>query len=259
MTPTRREVLQTAGALLASAGLGSAAAPALGMIFPTKRPVPPEAISMYPSGIKFLPDGVGLPNMTPEGYDSVQDKILPVAMDLARQGAQAISIMGTSLTFYKGAAFNQALSDSVHKATGLPATTMSTGVVEGLRAMGGKRLAVATAYNEVVNERLRIFLQESGFEVLVLKGLGLVEMADPGKVSNQELEKFGVGVHAMAPKADAMLVSCGGLRTLELIAPWEKQCKVPVVSSMPHGLWAAVRLLGLKGTAPGFGSLLAKG
>jgi arylmalonate decarboxylase len=259
MTRTRREVLQTAGALLASAGLGAAAPPALGMIFPTKRPVPDEAIAMYPSGVKFLPDGVGLATMTPEGYDSVQDKIVPVAKDLARQGAQAIALMGTSLSFYKGAAFNQGLADAIHAATGLPSTTMSTGVVEGLRAVGGKRLAVATAYNEEVNQRLKVFLQESGFEVLVVKGLGLVKIGDPDKVSQQELEKFVVDVHAMAPKADALLVSCGGLRTLELISPWEKQCRVPVVSSMPHALWAGVRLLGLKGTAPGFGSLLSKG
>ena len=78
---------------------------------------------MYPSGIRFLAIGVGLPSMTPEGYDSVIDKIVPSALQLKKDGANAISIMGTSLTFYKGAAFNQQLQDAVKKATGLPATT----------------------------------------------------------------------------------------------------------------------------------------
>jgi arylmalonate decarboxylase len=213
---------------------------------------------MYPSGVKFLMGDVGLKTMTPEGYDSVIDRIVPAAKELAKGGAQAIVLMGTSLSFYKGAAFNQSLTDSIHNATGLPATTMSTGVVEGLRAVGGGRLAVATAYNEEVTERLRIFLKESGFEVLAIKGLGLVRIGDPGKVSRQELEKFTVSVFHMAPKADALLVSCGGFRTLELIAPLEKQCKVPVVSSTPHALWAGVRLVGLKGTATGYGTLLSK-
>lgn len=238
--------------------MSQAAEPVLGMIFPTKRPAPPEALAMYSSGVKFLTDGVGLETMTPAGYDSVIDKIVPSAIGLKKRGAQAVAIMGTSLTFYKGAAFNQHLADSVREATGLPSTTMSTAIVEGLRAVGGKRLAVPTAYNEDVTGRLRRFLTESGFEVLAIKGMGLEKIGDPGKVSQKQLEDFGLSVFQMAPKADAMFVSCGGLRTLELIAPWEKQTGVPVISSMPHAMWAAVRLVGLKGTAPGYGRLLSQ-
>jgi maleate cis-trans isomerase len=52
-------------------------------------------------------------------------------------------------------------------------------------------------------------------------------------------------------------VSCGGFRTLELIAPLEKRTGVPVISSMPHGLWAGARLVGLSGAAPGYGRLLS--
>jgi arylmalonate decarboxylase len=258
MNRSRRQILKTGCGLVAAAALGRSAEPVVGLIYPQKSPVPAEALAMYPSGVKFLMGDVGLKTMTPEGYDSVIDRIVPAAKELAKGGAQAIVLMGTSLSFYKGAAFNQSLTDSIHNATGLPATTMSTGVVEGLRAVGGRRLAVATAYNEEVTERLRIFLKESGFEVLAIKGLGLVRIGDPGKVSQQELEKFTVDVFQMAPKADAMLVSCGGFRTLELIAPLEKQCKVPVVSSLPHALWAGVRLVGLNGNAPGYGTLLSK-
>ena len=48
------------------------------------------------------------------------------------------------------------------------------------------------------------------------------------------------------------------LWTLELLAPLEQRGHVPVVSSTPHALWAGVRLLGLSGRAPGFGTLLSK-
>jgi len=202
---------------------------------------------------------VGLQTMTPEGYDSVIDRIVPAAQGLARQGARAVILFGTSLSFYKGAEFNQHLADSIHKATGLPSTTMSTAVVEGLRAVGGRRLAVATAYNEDVSGRLRTFLTESGFEVLTVQGLGLVNIGDPDKVSQRELQQFCASVAKKAPQADAMVVSCGGLRTLELIAPLEKECRLPVISSTPHALWAGVRLLGLQGKAPGYGTLLSRG
>jgi arylmalonate decarboxylase len=211
---------------------------------------------MY-SSVRFQLAWLGLERMTPEGYESVIDCIEPAARRLAAEGAGAIALMGTSLTFYKGAAFNRKLMDIIGQATGLPVTTMSTAVVEGLRAVGGRRVAVATAYGAEVNRCLRVFLEESGFEVLTVQGLGFERIGQAGGVSESSLLEFCAGVHQTAGSADALLVSCGGLRTLEIIAPLEDRCGVPVVSSMPHALWAAVRLLGFSGAIPGFGRLLA--
>jgi arylmalonate decarboxylase len=232
----------------------------LGMIFPPANyPVPPEARLLYPTGVKFLAEGVGLERMTAEEYDRVFDRILPAAMKEAKQGANAIDVMGTSLTFYKGAAFNQRLIDTITKETGLPATTMSTGIVEGLRGVGGRRVAVATAYTEEVNRRLGMFLTESGFEVLTVKGLNIVRFEDSAPVTHDGLLAFSAGVWESTPRADTLVISCGALKTLDLLVPLEKRCKVPVVSSTPHALRAGVRLLGLSGRAPGYGSLLEKG
>jgi len=262
---SRRDFLKFASAGAALAAFGSrclSAAqgqPTLGLILPPANlPVPPEAYEMYPAGVQFLALGLGLDRMTPEGYDHVVDRIVPAAKKLAADGANAVDVMGTSLTFYKGAAFNQQLKESITKATGLPATTMSTAIVEGLKAVGGHRLAVATAYNDEVNRRLHTFLAESGFEVLALKGLGIERFEDRPPVTQAELIQFTSSVWKTAPKADAILISCGALKTLEILAPLEKRCGVPVVSSLPHALWAGVRLLGLNGRAPGYGTLLSK-
>lgn len=252
--------MKAGGALVAGGLLAQAAEPTLGMIFPpADYPVPPEAKLMYPTGVRFLAQGVGLERMTPEGYDKVIDNIVPAAKKLAAEGANGIALMGTSLSFYKGAAFNQQLADAIHKATGLPSTTMSTAIVEGLREMGGRRVAVATAYNDEVNHRLSIFLEESGFQVLTVKGLGIERFEDSPPVTQDGLTKFSAEVYASVPKADSLLISCGALKTLEIVAPLEKQCKVPVVSSLPHALRAGVRLVGLSGRSPGYGRLLAKG
>jgi arylmalonate decarboxylase len=134
---------------------------------------------------------------------------------------------------------------------------MSTAVIEGLRSVGGKQLAVATAYDDEVNRRLQVFLHEEGFEVLAIKGLGIEKVEDILSVTQQDLMKFSAGVAASAPRADALLVSCGGLRTLDLIAPLEQQCRMPVVSSLPHALRAGARLVGLSGRVPGHGKLLS--
>jgi arylmalonate decarboxylase len=254
----RREFVGAFGAGLAAAGLAQSAVPKLGLIFPVPRPVPPEGLAMYPTGVQFLVTSLDLKTLTPGGYDAVIDYIPAAGEKLAKQGADAVVLMGTSLSFYKGAAFNQHLTEVLKKATGLPVTTMSNGVVEGLRAVGAKRVIAATAYDDEVNRRLQIFLTESGFDVLGVKGLGIVQVDDVNKVTQDGLLKFCAGVRETQPAANSMLVSCGGLRTLEILAPLEQRTHVPVISSTPHALWAGVRLLGLSGRAPGFGTLLSR-
>ena len=265
MERTRRDFLASCAAAVATTGLGAGRVraadkvPVLGLIFPpADRGVPEEGVAMYGDSLRFVVTGLGLDRMTPDGYDSVIPRIPAAAEQLAAAGADAIELTGTSLTFYKGEAFNQRLRQAVTDASGLPATTMSNGVIDGLKAVGAGKVAVATAYNDEVNDRLRAFLIEHGLEPVVVTGLGIEAITGVDSVTQEYLIEFGTRVRASAPDADSLLVSCGGFRTLEIIAPLEARTGVPVVSSMPHGLWAGARLVGLSGAAPGYGTLLSR-
>jgi arylmalonate decarboxylase len=263
MTTTRRDFVRIAGTASAAALLSSPAfaanEPALGLIFPPKDyPIPPDAKRLYPSGVEFLGDGVGLPGgMTIEGYEEAIPRVVPVAEALAKRGAKVISVFGSSLTFYKGAKFHDDLIGQVEKATGRRATTQSNGLLDGLRTANAKRVALATAYTDIVTERLRIFLQEYGFEVTAAKGLGFEQIPE-GAATHEILLKLSTDSYANSKKADALVVSCGRLQTLDLIVPVEKVIKVPVVSSTPHGLWHGVKLLGANARVQGFGMVMAK-
>jgi arylmalonate decarboxylase len=133
---------------------------------------------------------------------------------------------------------------------------MSSAIVEAVRAIDGKRLAVASGYTEEVNAQFRVFLEESGFEVVALRGLGL--LTPPDNLSRAELEAFVVDVYRAAPHADAVVLAFASTRTLELIVPLEKRCNLPVISARPHAFWAGVRLLGLRGSVQGLGTVLSK-
>jgi arylmalonate decarboxylase len=264
MTQQRRQFLGTLAATAAMAGIGpgctraAGAAPVLGLIFPvSNRGVPEEGVAMYGESLSFVVNGLGLDRMAPDDYDRVIPLIPAAAEALAARGAEAIELTGTSLTFYKGEAFNRELRETVTRASGLPATTMSNGVIDGLKAVGAKQVAVATAYGDEVNQRLSAFLIEHGLEPLVVTGLGIEAVTDVDTVTQNDLLEFAVRVRESAPGADSLLVSCGGFRTLELIAPLEVRTGLPVISSMPHGLWAGAKLVGLDGGAPGYGRLLS--
>jgi arylmalonate decarboxylase len=237
--------------------------PLVGLVTPGGEAAVPVEAELYP-GVRFITAGLGLQRLTPAGYDAVIDGIVERAEALAQQGAEAIGVSGTSLTFYRGYEFHEELKDSVRAATGLPVTTMSTGVVDGLRAFGVRRVAVGTAYADEVNKRLRQFLTDSGFEVLTLEGLGLEEFGAPGKVTEDQIVALGERVCATAAEAsgappDGLLISCGGLRTLELTPTLEESCDVPVVSSRPAFMWSVVRMVGQAQPVQGYGRLLALG
>ena len=212
---TRREFLTTAASCAAlSRTLLAADTPTLGLIFPPENyPIPPDAKLLFPKGVDFIGNGVGLPGgMTVEGYDEAVPRILPRAVELAKQGAKVVSVFGSSLTFYKGAKFHDDIIRQVEKATGRRATTQSNGLLDGLRTVNARRVAVATAYTDAVTERLKIFLQEYGFEVTSAKGLGFEKIPE-GAATQEILLKLGTDVYANSKKADAVIVSCGALRT----------------------------------------------
>ena len=261
---SRRDFMKLGGVTGALIALGSTPGgavgeeAALGLIFPPLNyPIPPDAKRLYPSGVRFLGNGVGLPGgMTLAGYDEAIPRILPAAEALAREGAKVVSVFGSSLTFYKGRQFNEELIDKIAKVTGVPATTQSNGLIDGLRTIKAKRVAVATAYTDVVTERLKVFLEEHGFEVTFAKGLGY-ERIPEGAATEDVLFRLGAGAYANSHKADALVMSCGALRTLDLIVPLENEIHAPVVSSTPHGLMNGVRLLGKSPRVQGFGMVLA--
>ena len=261
MSMHRREFIQsgTAAAFLAALKLPALAAeaPTVGLIFPPANyPIPPDAGRLYPSGVRFIGNGLGFNGMTIESYNEAIPRALPRAKELADQGANLISVFGSSITFYKGAAFNKELTEKVTALTGLPATTQSNGLIDGLKHVNARRVAVATAYTDVVTGRLEIFLEEHGFEVASAKGLGFERVPENGATA-EILHKLGVDSYASSNKADALVLSCGGLRTLDVIVPLEKAIGVPVVSSTPHGLWHCARMLGLETRVQGFGMVMA--
>jgi arylmalonate decarboxylase len=230
----------------------------IGLVVPfaTDR-VPAEGPMMYPD-VTFIPRGVGVRALTPEGYDAAFEAILPAAKELAKQDVDAIMVIGTSLTFYRGYEAHQKLLEQLRAETSLPVSTMTEAVVDGLRSVGARRVAVATAYSDLVNDRLADFLGRSGFEVLSMKGFGLTGFGDAANQSEQDIIDLSAKAIDEAKTADAVLISCGGLKTLGCAVPIEHRHGIPVVTSTQSAFWKALRLAGEGGQIPDRGRMLAQ-
>ena len=140
-------------------------------------------------------------------------------------------------------------------APGAVATSLISGVIRALRTLGAKRIAVATPYLDDVNRREVDYLEAAGFEIVSLCGLNLEKDSDMVRVAPDYIAEFALALDRA--DADAIFVSCGALRTLDVIGEIEARAGKPAVCSNQAMIWDCLRLAGVDDRFAGYGRLLA--
>jgi len=147
----------------------------------------------------------------------------------------------------------------IEKESGFPGVATAPALVLAARALGLKKVAVATPYHDALNQHEKEFLEACGLQVLGIKGLGIGAGGPQEYVQIAKVTPEQVYAHchaAWVPGSDGMIISCTDFRTLEAVPRLERELGVPVVSSNLATLWMALRAAG-SGTRPrGFGRLL---
>jgi maleate isomerase len=133
------------------------------------------------------------------------------------------------------------------------ATTLLSGVIEGLRALAARRIVVGTPYLDEINRLEQGYLEARGFEVLDIQGLNLTYDTEMNAVTPAYLADFARAIDR--PEADAVFISCGALRTIEVIDEIEAALGKPVVASNQAMLWHCLRLAGIDDRIEGYGRL----
>lgn len=218
------------------------AQPRIGLIVPPREPFLHPDTRLYP-GVGFEIEGLGIDEMKAADFDAAGVRIGEAAAALGRRGVGAIALLGTSLSFFRGPDFNERLERMMAAAGGCPAVTASTAVVDALRSRGAKRLAVGTAYDEAMNDRLRAYLSGCGFEVCRLVGMNIRKVREAMAVADEAIIELLQKARAPAAEADAVLISCGAFATAHLLPELEKRCGRPVVSTTPATLAAAINAI----------------
>ena len=132
-------------------------------------------------------------------------------------------------------------------------TTVMTGVVNALRAVGAGRIVVATPYLDEVNAHVLGFLRANGFDVLDIQGLNLRTNVEIDCVDPDFLCEFAAGLDR--PDADAVFVCCGALRALDVVSALEEQLGKPAVVSNQAMMWDCLRRAGIEDRIGGYGRL----
>jgi len=231
----------------------------LGLMHPSRGWTPEhEWPRMLPRGVSYLVARVMMRASTLEEMEKMAEYEIEAAKSLATANIDLICYGCTIGSMLKGAGYDKTLAANFQKATGVPTKTMTTAVMEALNELGARKLVVATPYVDEINKLEKVFLENNGFEVIYEKGLGITDTIEIAKVSPAVVYRYGKEVFSKAPEADILFLSCGNLRTIEVLSVLEQDLGKPVISSNQALLWSALRAVGVKESIHGFGSLLER-
>jgi len=131
-----------------------------------------------------------------------------------------------------------------------------TGVIDALNELGARRIVVGTPYLDEVNTVEADFLVDKGFEILDIQGLNLTTGTDMGKVTPEYWKTFAMEIDH--PDAEAIFLSCGGIRALEVVDEIEQATGKPVITSNQAQFWSCLRRAGIKDEIQGFGQIFSR-
>jgi maleate isomerase len=238
----------------------------IGLLIPKRcTTMEPELARLVPEGVSVHAHRIDLQETTLAELGKMQKGILHASRVVGAIGADVIVLGCTTSSMLGGPAYDVKIMRAMTRVTGTPAITTATAVVRALKRLKVQKVAIGTPYTDEVNELLRQFLEVQGLKVVSLKGLGYSKSISPYPLARKPVSGTGLLEPAVAyrlgcdvdnDEAEAILLSCTNLRTIEIIGALEKNRGKPVVTSNQATLSLALEVMGIKEPVAGFGRLL---
>ncbi len=161
----------------------------------------------------------------------------------------------TSATLTHGPEFDQELALRIAEKSGAKTVTAAGALVFALSALQAKRIAFASPYVSAINDLAIQFLSEMGIETCARAEVA-APLSNEGQGAMSPDDVFALGLRADTDTADALVLSCTDMRSVEVIDRLEQAIGKPVVCSNQAMLFQVLALLGEQKPISGFGTLL---
>jgi len=232
----------------------------IGLIAPsTNTTLEPEFNRMAPEGVSIYVSRVHQAGAQgdPASYRRMADGIATAATLLSTAEVDVVAFGCTSCTYFVPP---EEVRAAMRQHAGCEAVLTADAVVEALRHLGVRKIAVLGPRTELVTKREIEFLSASNFEIVSSHCLGLgateEERRAIGRVPPDVLNRMAIA--ANRPDAEAFFISCTQLPTLTKIEALETMLGRPVITSNQATFWRCLRLIGCSAPIPGFGRLLSQ-
>jgi len=176
--------------------------------------------------------------------DNLVKEIPRCSLELTHANVDVIAFSCTGASFYKGNYFDRQLCQLIEKETGILGTTTTTAVVNSLKRLNVKKIALATPYDEYINKLEVEFLENNNFEVISSVGLG---ERDGKKIANFSLKDAQeISIAANKDEAECVFISCTNFETFKIIPSLIKKLEKPIISSNLATIWETLCLIQYK-------------
>ena len=227
----------------------------IGLLVPSSNTtVEPEFYRALPKDVTLHVARLHLAQIATDSIASMVGDIEARSRDLATADVDVIVLGAAAPSFLKGLGYDREMAQKITAASGKPATTTSTALIEALRHLGVSRVVLGAAYDDKVNAIAKTFLEVNGFNVLAAHGLGLVDNLVVGRLD--ESSAYELARKIDRPDAEAIVLACTNWKTMDAIERLERELGKPVVSTTQVSIWAALRAIGRIEGVPGYGRLL---
>lgn len=166
-----------------------------------------------------------------------------------------VAIMSMGLGYHR--ASSERLTEVVRSNGSVGAVVNSAGaLIEGLKALGAKKVAVVTPYMKPLTEMVVDYIRNEGFEVVDYRAL---EIQDNLAVAAHDPMNLP-GIVAGMDTADAdviVLSACVQMPSLPAVPLVEAQSGKPVLTAAIATTWQMLRALEVEPRVPGGGALLS--
>jgi len=224
------------------------------ILLATEQTIQDDVMALRPNGVGMHFSRIVTPdNISKETLLAAGDLLAPAAASLLPDGSlNVVSYACTSGSLVLG---DKRVDAELRKgAPNAEPTSLIKSAIRALRAVAAHKIVIGTPYLDEVNTIEKKYLEDAGFEVLVIEGLNLRKDSDMVRVTPAFILDFALSLNR--PDADAIFISCGALRTLDVIGEIEKAAGKPAICSNQAMIWDVLRLAGIHDAIPGYGQLL---
>ncbi|MEM8729348.1 MAG: Asp/Glu racemase [Pseudomonadota bacterium] len=229
--------------------------------------VPFTNSNLEPDMALLRPDGVSLHVARMGGYaeDEIPDAAqmhglgaadLDGPLELLQGVRPDVILYGcTSATLTHGPSFDRALAARIKSDSGAETVTAAGALVHAIETLGARKVGFASPYVPEINEMAVGFLGACGIEVVARADVTeTLDNTGQGALSPDAV--FALGCAADHAEAQAVVLSCTDMRSVEIVARLEARLGKPVVTSNQAMVFQAMQRAGLGDPLPGYGRLL---
>jgi len=172
----------------------------------------------------------------------IVEEIETESRKLADADVDVIVLAATAPSSRNGIGYDRELIARIEAASGKPATTASTALLEALRALSAKTIVLGAPWSDAINRTTAAFIEANGFSVVAQEALGLVDNLHIGLLDPQTA--YDVGRRVDRSEADAVMLACGNWRAFAIIDRLERDIGKPVLTTNQVSLWQALKIIG---------------